>query len=63
MKSILITIMVFYLSCNVYGQRILPKQKSIEINSSLFIKKDSESYFSLLYSLEYNKNLVSCLLE
>lgn len=71
MKSILITIMIFYLSYSVYGQRMIPKQKSIEINSGLFIKKDSESYFIntglvifskkgnyMLYSLEYSKTLV-----
>lgn len=71
MKSILITIMIFYLSYNVYGQRMIPNQKSIEINSGLFIKKDSESYFIntslvifskkgnyMLYSLEYSKNSV-----
>jgi hypothetical protein len=71
MKSILIVIMFFYLSASVYGQRMFPKQKSIEINSGLLIKKNSESYFIntgitvfakkgnyMLYSLEYSKNSV-----
>ena len=63
MKSLLSIITVFLCFYAVKAQRMLPKQKSIGINTGLLLKKSSRNYFVntdfIIYSKKGNYSIYS----
>lgn len=45
MKSLLTMFIMFFVNTAMHGQRMLPRQKALEINSGLLLKKSSGDYF------------------